>query len=61
MKSRISNNFFIQDFLINLLSWICLLLKKFNKKYFSVKEKFDLVLRFFFILGGKYFLEIMRN
>jgi len=47
MKSRILNNIFIQDFLINLLSCICLFLKKFNEKYFSVKEKFDLVFRFF--------------
>jgi hypothetical protein len=61
MKSRILNNIFIQDFLINLLSCICLFLKKFNEKYFSVKEKFDLVFRFFFILGGKHFSDIIKN
>jgi hypothetical protein len=40
---------------------IYLLLKKLiNKKYFSVKNKFDLVFKkiFFFILDEKYFLEV---
>jgi len=61
MKSRTLNNFFYPRFLNKLLSCICLLLKKINKKYFSVKEKFNLVFRFFFILDGKHFSEIVKN
>jgi hypothetical protein len=34
-----------------------------NKKYFPVKEKFDLISRkiFSFILDGKHFLEVVEN
>jgi hypothetical protein len=46
------------------LSCICLLLRKLvNEKYFPVKENFGLVSRkcFPFILGGKHFLEVVKN
>jgi hypothetical protein len=43
---------------------VCLLLEKLvNGKHFPVKEKFGLISRkvFPFILGGKHFLEIVKN
>jgi hypothetical protein len=45
-------------------SCVCLSLEKLvNVKYFSVKEKFRLVSRkvFPFILGGKYFSEVVKK
>jgi hypothetical protein len=45
-------------------SCVCLLLEKLiNGKYFLIKEKFSLVSGkyFLFILGGKYFLEVVKN
>jgi len=40
-----------------------LLEKLINGKNFSVKEKFNLIFRkiFFFILGRKHFLKVMKN
>jgi hypothetical protein len=50
--------------ILSKLSYVCLTLEKLvNKKHFSVKEKFGLVLKkkIPFILSRKHFLEVVKN